>query len=442
MPLMDGNLKEYLRGEGPFKGKDTANGLKAMVEGKLYKQVIGLVGALHHMVHTIKMHRVDLKPDNILVKREQDGRGNYNDIFILADFGQARVKRSKKYTKTGMGVTFAHAITDAYAPPEAFQSAWGANFPISVQEDKWDIWPLGCIFVEILTLLALGQQGVHKLDQERETKFAQGLQLVPEADLDMDPDTNSNSDCRFWVTEPSKSSRSGQAPTLKQSIKQWLSHLEYLTFGSKEIDAVTRTKCKDFMAWNIRLTTAMLNPWPSTNISTRCSIGDIVTWMRLELLAGTDESLITPMDTATLDRLLGFRVGQIAKPEAPAAGSTPKFPWPDMQTSPKSAPISTVPRILEPGNNPQETWAPEAPPTALQDSNDDGSPKTRSSIDSETSTLDLDIPNSEQRPEHAAPGADDMHNHGERASLSESFSLGPGLFDSWPELGADGTAHA
>lgn len=451
---MNGTLKEYLRGEGPFQGEDTANGLKAIVEGKLYKQVIGIVGALHHMVHTIQMHRVDLKPDNILVKREQDGRGSYNDILILADFGQARVKRSKQYTKTGMGVEFA-GITDAYAPPEAFDSAWRGEKPMMVQE-KWDIWPLGCIFVEILTFLSLGQEGVHKLDQEREKKFTRELHLGVDPDMD--------SDCRFWVTEPSNVSHSGWAPTLKPSIKKWLDHLGNLAFDNKEIDVVAGTKCKEFMAWNIRLTTSMLNPWPSMHISTRCSIDKIVVDMTLELLAAADtnKSLITPMDAATLDRLLGFRMVDVqsAKPEAPA---TPQPAWRDAQTSPDhnhETPIhaypstTAVPRILEPGQalDPQEPWAPEHHPAALriQDvrtGHGDGSAKSDgSSIDSESSNSTPDIPHYEQRPRyaHAAPGAHGMDDHGESASLySNEFGLGPGLLGPWAERidGAPGNTH-
>ncbi|KAF8437331.1 hypothetical protein BGX38DRAFT_1332830 [Terfezia claveryi] len=415
MPLMDGNLKEYLRGEGSFT-KDTANGLKALVEGKLYEQLIGLVGALHHMVHNIQMHRIDLKPDNILVKREQDGRGSYNDILILADFGQARVKRSRQYTKTGMGVTFAHAITDAYAPPEAFKSAWReADLPSLVKEDKWDIWPLGCIFVEILTFLALGQQGVHKLDLEREKDFTQGVSVA-------DPDEDSNSDCRFWVTE------SHRAPRLKQSIKQWLTHLENLKFDSEELDAVIRTKCRNFMIWNIRLSTAMLNPWPSMNITTRCSISEVVETMKQELLADTDGSLITPMDTARLDRLLGFRTAQFVNSEAPAVGSTPTSSWPDMQRSPE---IPAVPRILEP----------EGPSPALPASSSPGNTKSRSSIDSETSTIDSC--EFEQRPDcgHAAPGVNDVHGPGKTASPPDGFSIGPGLFGSFLELGVYGNMN-
>lgn len=93
-------------------------------------------------------YHFDLKPANILV--EQDGR------LVITDFGQAVFKAAKDSTDSrvrGMGGT------EAYSPPELNDKS-GLN-------RKYDIWSLGCIFLEVLVFIIGGRIGLLQLDDAR-----------------------------------------------------------------------------------------------------------------------------------------------------------------------------------------------------------------------------------------------------------------------------------
>lgn len=94
----------------------------------------------------------DLKPSNILVHRPS--RNSPTFTFIITDFGLAHIRD----TATGSSLTGDRGGDEAYAPPECMQEQ---------QSRKYDIWSLGCIYLEILTFLVKGYEGVEELDRIR-----------------------------------------------------------------------------------------------------------------------------------------------------------------------------------------------------------------------------------------------------------------------------------
>lgn len=154
-PLAKSNLHRYLRepSNQPYLSG------RSFSCNPLWSQMLGLAGALYKLQHFVGSSHpqgparygfhFDLKPENILVDDDEH--------LIITDFGQAVFKLAKDTTNSrvvGMGGT------EAYAPPELAKNYQGLN-------RKYDVWSLGCIFLEILTFITSGRDGLEQLDQRR-----------------------------------------------------------------------------------------------------------------------------------------------------------------------------------------------------------------------------------------------------------------------------------
>ena len=97
-------------------------------------------------------YHFDLKPANILITTE--------GTFVISDFGQAYFRRSTDATTSkvvGMGGA------ETYAPPEI-------DDPNAKLNRKYDVWSLGCIFLEVIWYLMKGSAGVYELEDCRLTR--------------------------------------------------------------------------------------------------------------------------------------------------------------------------------------------------------------------------------------------------------------------------------
>jgi len=127
--LMDMNVYEMIRGKKQFLPEDKVKAL-------MYQ----LVKSIEHMHRNGIFHR-DVKPENILVKDE---------LLKLADFGSCRSVYSKQpYTE--------YISTRWYRAPECLLTDGYYNY-------KMDIWSVGCVFFEILSLHPLFP-GSNEVDQ-------------------------------------------------------------------------------------------------------------------------------------------------------------------------------------------------------------------------------------------------------------------------------------
>ena len=154
-PLAQTNLHRYLREPEyrPFGGS------RCVAQHPIWQQLLGIAHGLHKVQHFHEDtssdeasrygYHFDLKPANILV--EDSGR------LIITDFGQAVFKRATDSTDSrvvGMGGT------ETYAPPEFDHIGNGLN-------RRYDIWSLGCIFLEALVFVIGGYVGLLQLDCSR-----------------------------------------------------------------------------------------------------------------------------------------------------------------------------------------------------------------------------------------------------------------------------------
>ncbi|KAL8608652.1 hypothetical protein ACOMHN_002881 [Nucella lapillus] len=127
--LMDMNIYELIRGKKQF-----------IPEAICKKFMYQLVKAIDHMHRNGIFHR-DVKPENILIRE---------DVLKLADFGSCRSVYSKQpYTE--------YISTRWYRAPECLLTDGYYTY-------KMDIWSIGCVFFEILSLHPLFP-GSNEVDQ-------------------------------------------------------------------------------------------------------------------------------------------------------------------------------------------------------------------------------------------------------------------------------------
>eukprot|EP01027_Heterolobosea_sp_BB2_P018366 GEZU01025886.1.p1 GENE.GEZU01025886.1~~GEZU01025886.1.p1 ORF type:complete len:456 (+),score=56.72 GEZU01025886.1:193-1560(+) len=127
--LMERNIYELIKGRRQH-----------LPEEKIKKYMYQLVKAIYHMHKNGIFHR-DIKPENILI---------IDDTLKLADFGSCRGIYSKQpFTE--------YISTRWYRAPECLLTDGYYNY-------KMDIWGVGCVFFEIVSLYPLFP-GNNELDQ-------------------------------------------------------------------------------------------------------------------------------------------------------------------------------------------------------------------------------------------------------------------------------------
>ncbi|KAI9371215.1 kinase-like domain-containing protein [Aspergillus egyptiacus] len=94
----------------------------------------------------------DIKAQNILRFPASNGPGTLK----LADLGLARVHRM--HSKSDVDPTTV-IVSPTYSPPDV-----GRNCRVS---RKWDIWGLGCLYLEFITYLVLGAEAITEFSEKR-----------------------------------------------------------------------------------------------------------------------------------------------------------------------------------------------------------------------------------------------------------------------------------
>mmetsp|Transcript_19336 Transcript_19336/g.23087 ORF Transcript_19336/g.23087 Transcript_19336/m.23087 type:complete len:478 (-) Transcript_19336:490-1923(-) len=127
--LMDMNIYELIRGRRHYVAEDR-------IKSYMYQ----LIKSMDHMHRNGIFHR-DIKPENVLIM---------DDCLKLADFGSCRGIYSKQpYTE--------YISTRWYRAPECLLTDGYYNY-------KMDMWGVGCVFFEIVSLFPLFP-GTNELDQ-------------------------------------------------------------------------------------------------------------------------------------------------------------------------------------------------------------------------------------------------------------------------------------
>lgn len=107
-----------------------------------------------HPEETVGLLHADLKPENILCFPKSE-LGKPSILLKLADFGEAKRVKLNVDLKAGK---VAHVKT--YRPPE--------HSPGNIITLNYDVWCLGCLFLDFVTWAILGQDGVDSFSDRRE----------------------------------------------------------------------------------------------------------------------------------------------------------------------------------------------------------------------------------------------------------------------------------
>ncbi|KAI5806410.1 kinase-like domain-containing protein [Peziza echinospora] len=301
MPLYDGDLSSFL------DAKVRATRPYSMVRNGVYKGLLGVVGAVQYLVETIKMHRLDLKPANILVRRGQDGEVI---TMVVTDFGRSKIV-SSDMTRTTQAIKFDGNISANFAPPEA-EAKQDSNGGLLVQQiapelrAKYDVWPLGCVFTEVLTYLVMGPAGIARFKNHLTLESAK--------------ENTEDLPLRYWQLGQ------GGNPVVRQSVTNWL-HTELSDFNNyASHDESIQNRCIDFIRWNVEITSSMLKP----DAGKRTSLTDLISKIRSMLInqSGIMKEVIP--DEQAFYKLLGGRKKEtpnsLMVPGTVSSSSAPQAP--------------------------------------------------------------------------------------------------------------------
>lgn len=146
-----GNLHEFWEASKPETTLERA--LWSM------KQMLGLTTALQLLHDKFQCRHGDIKPDNILCLTEHD-----QIVLKIADFGVSKIHCTQTmYRKSG---TLSVMLTPSYQGPEVeFENR---NEKTSQPRSRrYDIWSLGCVFLEFSIWLLHGPKAIEKFARAR-----------------------------------------------------------------------------------------------------------------------------------------------------------------------------------------------------------------------------------------------------------------------------------
>jgi len=133
----------------------------------------------------------DIKPENILFFRQMEGINDAQGVLQVADFGLGRFHgRDSRSSLPPTGI-----LTSKYEPPEVKISK-----PVS---RAYDIWSLGCLYLEFITWLLQGNEQIEMFAEVRREISPLGI-----------------NDDNFFTIQPS-----GEDAVVRQGVKEWVSKL-------------------------------------------------------------------------------------------------------------------------------------------------------------------------------------------------------------------------
>ncbi len=172
----------------------------------VFTQLLGLAWAIRELHHSDKgaWRHGDLKPENIMCFEDKSNANNSGRcILVIADVGLARVHAMA--TDNRPDPTSTQSGTVMYWPPERELPQQQAR------TRRYDIWSLGCIYLEFLIWLLYGTSGLRRFRTElRGNKF---YVIQPNQAGQMES-ARVNEDVRKWMDSIKKDPRCPQNTAL------------------------------------------------------------------------------------------------------------------------------------------------------------------------------------------------------------------------------------
>ncbi|ORY60793.1 uncharacterized protein BCR38DRAFT_476674 [Pseudomassariella vexata] len=143
----------------------------------------------------------DIKPENILCFNSP-GKPSH---LVISDFGLTRFH--SRNSVSNIAVELVGGFSRTYRPPE-----FDMHTPIS---RKYDIWSLGCLFLEFVTWFLLGYQATRGTFQDERLR-------------DDNPTVPAFEDDKFFNLTPAPTGQGHYIASVKESVRNWINHLRGL----------------------------------------------------------------------------------------------------------------------------------------------------------------------------------------------------------------------
>jgi len=140
----------------------------------VFDQLEGLASAIHTLHHknAQSCRHGDLKPENVLCFNKRNSPNppnppNVKDhtscVFVISDVGLARIHDKSTHLRSRSKMATGETI--AYAAPET------EIFPERATSRRYDIWSLGCLYLEFVIWLLYGIEELERFGKEISMRF-------------------------------------------------------------------------------------------------------------------------------------------------------------------------------------------------------------------------------------------------------------------------------
>jgi len=169
----------------------------------VFNQLVGLADALQtlHEENQVSRHG-DLKPENVLCFNASGStavKDHTSCVLVISDVGLSRTydKSTRFRSKTKM----AAGETIAYAAPET------ELFPDRATSRRFDIWSLGCLYLEFFIWLLYGVEELERFDKEIGVRFYTIADSPATLNVDGRKTAEVNPVVRSWIEHIKKDPR-------------------------------------------------------------------------------------------------------------------------------------------------------------------------------------------------------------------------------------------
>jgi serine/threonine protein kinase len=145
-----GNLRDYWRNQNPSLSQSDLEWF--------FSQLVGLAEAIQKLHDEGGCRHGDIKPQNILCFEDTcTSASRYRVRLVIADMGLAKVHKDATLLRNGETTTKAYTVM--YSAPETE----GTGIPRS---RLYDIWSIGCTYLEFVIWLLFGSEGLSQFQND------------------------------------------------------------------------------------------------------------------------------------------------------------------------------------------------------------------------------------------------------------------------------------
>lgn len=196
-PLAQTNLRTFLRTK-----HDPLPSNKYLFESM--RNIASALEAIHNPFISHVGYHHDISPKNILL---------LDNEFKICDFGLSRIKNQAEGTQLQYRLG-----SMLYGAPEQ-TPRFGFEYPMVGR--KFDIWSLGCVFLEIATHVARGPEGIAQFQKKRMSGYDDDFYFVV-LESEGGNTTEVKKEIIAWITELKEEDDEGELSLVLDLVKEML----------------------------------------------------------------------------------------------------------------------------------------------------------------------------------------------------------------------------